>query len=140
MSNMTYLEGNLTHDPESNFTQSGQQVTNLRMATNRRFTRQDGTSGERTEFHRIVSWNQAGAAAALKKGRRVMVRGELQTRSWEDKDGNKRYTTELVASCIAPCLPYQRQSGRPQTPREDEEVASSESDSKSEDFDGEVGF
>jgi single-strand DNA-binding protein len=94
------LIGNLTRDPELRYTPSGTAVCSFRLATNRSWTPSDG--GERkeeTEFHRIVSWNKLAELCSqlLSKGRKVYIEGRLQTRSWDTPEGEKKYTTEVVA-------------------------------------------
>jgi single-strand DNA-binding protein len=99
--NKVILVGNLGQDPESRTTPGGTTVTNIRIATSESW--KDKTSGEmkeQTEWHGIVLWNRLGEIAAeyLKKGSQVYIEGRLQTRKWQDKQGNDRYTTEIVAS------------------------------------------
>lgn len=93
MNNVT-LVGNLGADPELRETGSGKSVTSFRIATSE--------YGDKTEWHSIVVWgNQAESCAQyLSKGSKVAVNGRLQTRQWEDKDGNTRYTTEIVANNV----------------------------------------
>ena len=97
--NKVILLGNLGADPEVRYTNSGTAVANFRIATNERWTDRNGESQERTEWHNIVAWSKLGEICGkyLKKGKPVFVEGRLQTRSWEDQSGNKRYTTEIVA-------------------------------------------
>lgn len=96
--NKVMLIGNLGQDPEVRYTQSGQAVLSLRMATNERFKNRDGEWQDRTEWHTVVVWGKRaeGLAKVLGKGSPLYVEGRLQTRSWEDKQGQKRYTTEVV--------------------------------------------
>jgi single-strand DNA-binding protein len=99
--NKVILVGNLGQDPESRTTPGGTTVTNIRIATSESW--KDKTTGEmkeQTEWHGIVLWNRLGEIAAeyLKKGSQVYIEGRLQTRKWQDKQGNDRYTTEVVAS------------------------------------------
>jgi single-strand DNA-binding protein len=99
--NKVILVGNLGQDPETRTTPGGTTVTNIRIATSESW--RDKTSGEmkeQTEWHGIVLWNRLGEIAAeyLKKGSQVYIEGRLQTRKWQDKQGNDRYTTEIVAS------------------------------------------
>jgi single-strand DNA-binding protein len=99
--NKVILIGRLGNDPEVRYTPSGSAVANFSIATSDEWTDKDsGERKERTEWHRIVAWNRLGEICGeyLSKGRQVYVEGRLQTRSWEDRDGNKRYTTEIVAS------------------------------------------
>jgi single-strand DNA-binding protein len=98
--NKVILIGNLGRDPELRYTQSGQAVANFTLATTERFPARDGGERqERTEWHRIVAWGRTAELCAqyLSKGRSVYVEGRLQTREWEDKEGQKRRTTEIVA-------------------------------------------
>ena len=96
--NKVILLGNLGRDPELRYTQSGQAVTNFSLATTDRFSNRSGEREERTEWHRIVAWARTAELCAqyLAKGRTVYIEGRLQTREWEDKDGQKRRTTEVV--------------------------------------------
>ena len=96
--NKVILIGNLGADPEIRYTSSGTAVANFRMATTERWTTPNGEKEERTEWHRIVAWGRQAEIAGeyLSKGNQVYFEGRLQTRSWEDKDGVKHYTTEIV--------------------------------------------
>lgn len=100
--NKVILLGNLGADPELRYTNSGTAVANFRMATNERWSDKNGTAQERTEWHNIVAWGKLAEICGkyLKKGRSVYVEGRLQTRSWDDQAGNKRYTTEVVAQVM----------------------------------------
>jgi single-strand DNA-binding protein len=100
--NKVYLIGRLTADPESRTTQSGQTVTNLRMATNRVWTDSSGQKNESPEYHTVVAWARLAEIASqyLKRGSLLMIEGRLQTRSWEAQDGSKRYRTEIVAETL----------------------------------------
>jgi len=96
--NKVILLGHLGKDAETRFTPSGAAVTNFSLATNRRWKdQQTGDWKEETDWHNIVLWKAENLAPHLQKGKQVYVEGRLQTRSWEDKDGNKRYTTEVIA-------------------------------------------
>jgi len=98
--NKIFLLGNLASDPETRTTPNGQQVCNFRMATNRTwFNKQTGQKQEQAEFHRIVVWGKLAGIASqyLTKGSLVLIEGRIATRSWEDKTGNKRFTTEIIA-------------------------------------------
>jgi single-strand DNA-binding protein len=100
--NKVILIGNLGRDPELRYTQSGQAVANFTLATTERFPTKDGERQERTEWHRVVAWGRTAELCAqyLSKGRSVYVEGRLQTREWEDRDGQKRRTTEIVAVSV----------------------------------------
>lgn len=100
--NKVILVGNLGADPEMRYTPSGAGVCELRLATNESWTDKSGQKQERTEWHRIVVWGKRAELCAkyLSKGRQAYVEGRLRTRSWDDKDGNKRFTTEIVATDV----------------------------------------
>jgi single-strand DNA-binding protein len=98
--NKVILVGNLGRDPEIRTTQDGNKVVNLNLATSENWKdKGSGERRERTEWHRVVIFNRNLADVAerfLKKGSKVYVEGQLQTRKWQDKDGQERYTTEVV--------------------------------------------
>ena len=100
--NKVILIGNLGADPELRYTSGGQAVSDLRLATSRRFTGRDGAQQEDTQWHRVVVWGKQAEHCKeyLAKGRQVYIEGRLQTRSWEDREGNKRWTTEVVAQTV----------------------------------------
>ncbi len=97
--NKVIILGNLGADPELRHTTSGQAVCEFRVATNERWQDKSGEQQERTEWHRVIVWGRQGENSArfLQKGRMVYVEGRIQTREWQDKEGNKRWTTEIVA-------------------------------------------
>ena len=94
--------GHLGADPEVRYTASGQPVCNFRVATSERWKSKDGEPQERTEWHRIVVWgnNAENCGQYLRKGQLALVDGRIQTREWEDQQGQKRYTTEIVADRV----------------------------------------
>ncbi|UCE31867.1 MAG: single-stranded DNA-binding protein [Burkholderiales bacterium] len=99
--NKVILLGNLGRDPETRYTADGKPVTNIRIATTRRSRdRASGEPREDTEWHTVVFFDRLAEIAGeyLKKGRPVYVEGRLQTRKWQDKDGNDRYSTEVIAT------------------------------------------
>lgn len=100
--NKVILLGNLGADPELRYTAGGQAVADLRIATSRRYQAKDGTTKEETEWHRVVVWGKQAEHCKeyLAKGRQVYIEGRLQTRQWEDKEGQKRWTTEVVANAV----------------------------------------
>ena len=101
--NKVILIGRLGSDPEIRYTPSGVAVANFSIATSEEWKDKDsGEKKERTEWHRIVAWRRLGEICGeyLSKGKQVYIEGRIQTRSWEDKDGNKKYTTEIVANDI----------------------------------------
>ena len=101
--NKAQLIGNLGADPEVRSTNSGTKVATVSLATNRRWTGQNGEMQEKTEWHRVVLWNNKGAQLAdlaekfMKKGDRVYVEGRIEYRTWEDREKQTRYTTEIIA-------------------------------------------
>lgn len=101
--NKVILIGNLGRDPEVRYTPSGAAVCNLRLATTRNWKNRDsGERQEETEWHSVVLYDRQAEVAGeyLKKGRPVYIEGRLKTRKWQDKDGNDRYTTEIVAETM----------------------------------------
>lgn len=97
--NKVILIGNLGKDPELKFTPSGVPVAKFSLATTEKFKDSEGNMQEHTEWHNIVLWRRLAEIANeyLKKGSPVYIEGSIQTRSWEDKDGQKRYMTEIMA-------------------------------------------
>lgn len=100
--NKVILLGNLGQDPELRNTAGGQSVANFSLATNERWKDKDGEKQERTEWHRVVLWGKVAEIAGeyLSKGDTVYVEGKLQTRKWTDKEGNDRYSTEVVGQTL----------------------------------------
>lgn len=98
--NKVILVGFLGRDPEVRFTKSGQAVASFSLATSEKWTGKDGQKEEKTEWHRIVAWGKLGEICGeyLSKGKQIYIEGRLQTREWDDKDGNKKQTTEVVAN------------------------------------------
>lgn len=97
--NKATIMGNVGKDPEMKYTGSGQAVANFSVATNESWTGKDGEKREKTEWHRIVAWGRLAEICGqfLSKGKPVYIEGSIRTRSWEDKEGNTRYTTEIHA-------------------------------------------
>jgi len=98
--NKVFLIGNLVQDPELRTTSSGQPVCTMRMATNRIWTDQkSGQKQQKAEYHTIILWRKLAEIAKqyLSKGNLLMVEGRLQTRNWQDKNGVKHWTTEIIA-------------------------------------------
>lgn len=100
--NKVILIGRLGGDPEVRYTTNGGAVANFNLATNENWTDKNGQKQERTEWHRVVIWGKMAELCGqyLSKGRQAYVEGRLQTREWNDKEGNKRYTTEIVAQSV----------------------------------------
>lgn len=100
--NRVILLGNLGADPELRMTNGGTAVLNLRLATSESYLDRNKQRQERTEWHRVVVWGRRAEALGkiLTKGDRILIEGALRTSSYEDRDGHKRYTTEIVASNV----------------------------------------
>ena len=97
--NKVIIVGNLGSDPDQRHLSSGSTVCDMSVATSERWTDKGGQKQEHTEWHRVQAWGKLAELCAkyLGKGSKVYVEGKLKTRSWEDQEGNKRYTTEVVA-------------------------------------------
>lgn len=100
--NKVIVVGRLGTDPEVKTISSGNTVARLSVATSENWTDREGQKQERTEWHRVVVWGKLAELCGkyLTKGRQVYLEGRLQTRSWEDQQGQKRYTTEIVANTV----------------------------------------
>lgn len=100
--NRVMLLGNLGADPELRFTQGGQAVLNLRLATTESYLDKDKVRRERTDWHNVVVWGKRGEALAkiIGKGTSLFIEGSLRTSSYDDRDGNKRYKTEIIANNV----------------------------------------
>ncbi len=100
--NKVILVGHLGADPDMRYTPSGQGVCELRLATSESWNDKNGQRQERTEWHRVVVWGKRAEICSkyLAKGRQVYVEGRIQTRNYDDKDGNKRYITEVIANDV----------------------------------------
>ena len=117
--NKCMVIGNLGKDPEMRYTPSGQAVTQVSVASNRNYKDGDGEWQSETEWFRVVIWGEQAERFAeyLRKGHKVYVEGRIQTRQWEDQTGNKRYTTELIASRYQSLERKEREDGGgPQEP------------------------
>lgn len=100
--NKVLLIGRLGADPEIRYTPSGAAVANFNLATNEFWNDKSGQKQERTEWHRVVVWGKQAQLCGeyLSKGRQCYIEGRLQTRQWQDKEGQNRYTTEVVANTV----------------------------------------
>ena len=119
--NKVIILGRLGQDPELKHTPSGAVVCNLSLATTEAWNdKKTGQKQEKTEWHRVVMFGKIAELSNqyLKKGSQAFVEGKLQTRSWEDKDGNKRYTTEIVANSVQ-FIGAKNESSSEQKPAED---------------------
>jgi single-strand DNA-binding protein len=101
--NKVILIGNLGADPEVRSTSNGSRVATLSLATSRRWKNQSGEQQEKTEWHRVILWNNKGSSLAdlaeryCKKGDKIYIEGSIEYRSWQDREGQTRYTTEITA-------------------------------------------
>jgi single-strand DNA-binding protein len=100
MLNKVILIGNMGADPELRFMPNGNGVASVSIATTKRYKDKEGNKQEKTEWHRVIFFNKLAEIVGeyVKKGSQIYVEGELQTRKWQDKDGQDRYTTEIIAS------------------------------------------
>ncbi|MCU0329978.1 MAG: single-stranded DNA-binding protein [Candidatus Kapabacteria bacterium] len=100
--NKVMLLGNVGRDPEINVTTNGTRVATMRMATTETWKDRDGNQHEHTDWHTIVAWRGLAdiVERMVRRGSRIFIEGKLQTRSYEDKEGNKRYVTEVVADNV----------------------------------------
>ncbi|HMK35279.1 MAG TPA: single-stranded DNA-binding protein [Desulfomonilaceae bacterium] len=98
--NKVLLIGHLGKDPEVRYTASGKAMATFSIATSQQWRDQDGADQERTEWHRVVAWGRLGEICGeyLSKGKQVYIEGRIQSRDWEDQDGNKRTTVEIVVN------------------------------------------
>jgi single-strand DNA-binding protein len=111
--NKAMIIGNLGRDPEMRYTPNGQAVTQFTVAVNRNYKDANGEWKEETEWFRVVAWAALAERTAeyLRKGRKVYVEGRLQTRTWEGQDGQKHYTTELIANTVTALDSRPREDG-----------------------------
>jgi len=114
MVNKVILIGRLGADPEVRYTQDGSMVTNFRFATNEQWTDRNGEKMQKTEWHRVVTFGKLAEICGnyLSKGRLVYTEGRIQTRAWDDRDGNKRYTTEIIATNMQILEPKGQEAGQ----------------------------
>ncbi len=113
MINKVILVGNLGADPEVRYTTSGTPVATLSLATNRRWKDRDGNMQDDTEWHRVIVWAQSAEYCGnyLSRGSKIYVEGRLQTRKWQDQNGNDRYTTEIIANNVQNLTPRGGEGG-----------------------------
>ncbi len=128
--NKVILVGNLGKDAELRYTPGGTAVATLRLATTDRFKDKDGQWKDQTEWHTVVIWDKTAESLAeyLRKGKQIYVEGRLQTRSWDDREGKKRYTTEVRGDRIVllggrgPQAEREEPAGPAEPPRETTEL------------------
>jgi single-strand DNA-binding protein len=113
--NKAILVGRLGADPVKRYTASGNPVVTFRMATSSTRTNREGQREEKTDWHQIVAWGKLAEICDqyLSKGRLVYIEGRIQTREWEDREGNRRWTTEIVASQMQMLTPASGEASRP---------------------------
>ena len=128
MVNRVFLIGRLGRDPEIRHTTSGAAVANFSIATDERWTDAEGNRQTRTEWHNIVAWRKLAEICGqyLRKGRLVFIEGRIQTREWDDRDGNKRRTTEIIASNMQMLGGRGQDEGSPAAPSQQKEETSME--------------
>jgi single-strand DNA-binding protein len=119
--NKVILVGNIGKDPEVRYLEGGIAVANFPVATTESFRDKNGNKQEQTEWHQIVLWRKLAEVAEkyVRKGQQVYIEGKIRSRSWEDKDGNKRYTTEIfgdVLTILSKMNPDQNNAGGYQRP------------------------
>ncbi len=139
--NKVIIVGNLGADPDSRAMPSGNAVTNISVATSESWNDRDtGEKKEKTEWHRVVFFNRLAEIAAqyLKKGSQVYVEGKLQTRKWEDKEGNERWTTEVVANQMQ--MLGDRMSNDMSSDNASSSQSSSDNDFSTDEFDDDIPF
>ena len=139
--NKVIIVGNLGADPDSRAMPSGNAVTNISVATSESWNdRETGEKQEKTEWHRVVFFNRLAEIAAqyLKKGSQVYVEGKLQTRKWEDKEGNERWTTEVVANQMQ--MLGDRMSNDMSNDNASRSQSSSDNDFSTDEFDDDIPF
>jgi single-strand DNA-binding protein len=117
--NKVMIIGNVGRDPEMRYTPSGSAVTSFSVAVSRRWTTPDNQQRDETEWFNVVAWDKLAETCnqLITKGRKVYIEGRMQTRSWEDKEGQKRYRSEVVAGTML--LLDSRQPGAAAGPRDD---------------------
>jgi len=139
--NKVIIVGNLGADPDSRAMPSGNAVTNISVATSESWNdRETGEKQEKTEWHRVVFFNRLAEIAAqyLKKGSQVYVEGKIQTRKWEDKEGNERWTTEIVANQMQ--MLGDRMSNDMSNDNASRPQSSSDNDFSTDEFDDDIPF
>lgn len=132
--NRVILVGHVGAKPEVRYTPGGVAVSNFNLATNEVWTDNDGNRQERTDWHRVVAWRKLAELCEqfVDKGRLLYIEGKLQTRSWEDRNGVKRYTTEVIADTLT-MLGGRGETTEP-APKEDQDTMQPEPDEDMDDL------
>lgn len=141
--NKAMIIGRLGQDPEVRYTQSNTAVANLSVATSERYKDSTGEWKENTEWHRVVAWGRLAEICQeyLKKGSQVYIEGPIQTRKWEDKDGQTRYTTEIKALTLTMLDSKGDRDDTPEKPVKSQPVSSNvELDEDFDDLDDDLPF
>ncbi|MBP1668132.1 MAG: single-stranded DNA-binding protein [Bacteroidetes bacterium] len=139
--NKVILVGNVGADPEVRYIESNTPVCNLRIATSESYKNRSGEKVTTTEWHTVVLWRGLAEIAEkyVKKGMQLYIEGKIRTRSWDDKDGNKRYATEIIADVLQLLGKREgaeppRQDDGPQTDKQNEKTVIPESDQEPDDL------
>ena len=137
--NKVILVGHLGRDPEVRYMPDGNAISNISIATSETWKDKSGEKQEKTEWHRIIFFSKLAEIAGeyLKKGSQVYIEGRLQTRKWEDKDGQEKYTTEIVADRLQMLGSRERQSDEAPRPRQQ---APKQSKGSFDDFEDDIPF
>jgi len=132
--NKVILIGNLGKDPELRYLPSGQAVTKFSLATGSRWKDKDGQWQDRTDWHNIVAFGKTAEICNeyLKKGRQVFIEGKIQTRSYDDRDGNKKWITEIIAQSMQ--MLGRKDEGEEEIPEAVEEAQGGETKSEDDDL------
>ncbi len=140
--NKAIIMGNLTRDPEMRYTPNGQAVCSFGVATNRRWNDASGNPQEAVEFHNVVAWGKLAEISnqILYKGRKVLIEGRLQTRSWEGQDGVKRTKTEIVAENLSAIGPAGSKGSKPSETTTETPTKKTEKEPELEEVIEEVGI
>jgi len=135
--NKVQIIGNLGKDPEIRYTNDNKAIANLTVATTESWNSKDGDRQDKTEWHRCVVFGKLAEVIEkyLKKGSKVYLEGKLQTRKWEDKDGQERYTTEIVLNGFGSQMVMLGANGQPLSDQAGDQVVSNEPD-----FDNDIPF
>lgn len=140
--NKVILVGNLGRDAELKYTPGGAAVSTLNMATTDVWNDKSGQRQEKTEWHRVVLWGKTAESLAeyLTKGKQIYVEGRLQTRNWDDKDGNKRYTTEIRGDRVVLLGGGGSQERRETTPAPADRTSAASAPQAEPEFDDDIPF